>query len=94
MTIKGTEITMVELNTGTTLDMAVNLAGRLGQVKPEAICFWGENDTWVPLAQGERLAGDLPWSELVVIPGAAHCPMETHALEFNSILLDFLQGIP
>ncbi|MDO9574689.1 MAG: alpha/beta hydrolase, partial [Candidatus Contubernalis sp.] len=87
LTIKGTEVTLVELNTGTTVNMAVNLAQRLGQVKPEAICIWGENDAWVPLAQGERLAGDLPWSELVVIPEAAHCPMETHALEFNGVLL-------
>ncbi|UNC90638.1 alpha/beta fold hydrolase [Candidatus Contubernalis alkaliaceticus] len=93
LTIKGTEITMVELNTGTTVDMAVNLAERLGEVKQEAIIIWGENDSWVPLMQGERLAGDLPWSELVIIPEAAHCPMETHVNEFNRFLLDFLQRI-
>ena len=91
LTIEGTEVTMMELNTGATLNMAFTLAERLDQVKTRAICIWGEKDTWVPLAQGERLAGDLPWSELVVIPEAAHCPMETHALEFNEILLNFLR---
>ncbi len=94
LTIEGTEVTMMEINTGGTLNMAFTLEERLGQVKTDAICIWGENDTWVPLTQGERLAGDLPRAELVVIPEAAHCPMETHAAEFNKILLDFLHQLP
>jgi pimeloyl-ACP methyl ester carboxylesterase len=54
------------------------------------LIIWGEDDWWVPLADGERLASEIPNSELHVIQHGGHMPNETRAQEFNRLLLDFL----
>lgn len=54
------------------------------------LILWGEKDQWVPLRAGEAAREKLPHSEWVVIEGAGHLPMETHAAEFERSLLDFL----
>ena len=46
------------------------------------LILWGEQDTWVPIATGERLYADLPGSRMVRLAGAGHNPMETHAEAF------------
>lgn len=59
---------------------------------PVAI-FWGENDTWVPLAAGERLREALPTAQWFVYPETGHLPMEEQPSDFNRDLLAFLQGV-
>lgn len=51
----------------------------------------GENDTWVPEEQYKKLKELIPRTKVNVIEGAAHCSMETHPKEFNSLLLDFIE---
>ena len=51
--------------------------------------IWGENDTWVPPFQGRRVAS-LINRPLLIVPGAGHCPMETHPDTFAEILLSVL----
>jgi 4,5:9,10-diseco-3-hydroxy-5,9,17-trioxoandrosta-1(10),2-diene-4-oate hydrolase len=53
--------------------------------------LWGELDSWVPREEGEMLLEVFPNMKLTIIPGAAHCPMETHAELFNKELLAFLE---
>lgn len=55
--------------------------------------IWGQDDSWVPLEAGEKMKELIPEMELKVIPGAAHCPMETHPDEFNKTFVDFLAKI-
>ena len=52
--------------------------------------IWGERDAWVPLDQAVRLQEEIERTELSVVEGAYHCPMETHPEAFNRILLDLL----
>ncbi|NBG89438.1 alpha/beta fold hydrolase [Isachenkonia alkalipeptolytica] len=52
--------------------------------------IWGEEDSWVPLEEGIRLKKLLQNSELSVIEGSGHTPMETDREEFNKRLLQFL----
>lgn len=54
--------------------------------------IWGRNDTWVPLAVGERAQQRLPQAELKVIEGAGHNPMETHPEAFTLLLLQALDN--
>jgi pimeloyl-ACP methyl ester carboxylesterase len=54
--------------------------------------FWGENDTWVPIAAGERLREALPAAQWFVYPETGHLPMEEQPADFNRDLLAFLQG--
>lgn len=49
--------------------------------------IWGSLDTWVPLAEADKLKAILPSMSLDVIPGAGHCAMETHSAEFNRYLV-------
>jgi pimeloyl-ACP methyl ester carboxylesterase len=55
-----------------------------------AIAIWGEKDTWVPLSQMQPIADQIPSIKIIVIEGAGHCPMATHADQFNQQLLHFL----
>lgn len=54
--------------------------------------IWGANDTIIPLAEADRLRQIVPASQLWVIPDAGHLPMETHADEFNQLLIHILEG--
>ncbi|HSL94229.1 MAG TPA: alpha/beta hydrolase [Bacillota bacterium] len=63
---------------------------RLAAYSKPALALWGEGDTWVPPSQAEQARAHLPQLDLVLIPGAYHVPMETHAEGFNAALLAFL----
>lgn len=54
------------------------------------LALWGENDTWVPLNEIDRIRAYVPALEVVIISGAAHCPMETHPEVFNQDYYMFL----
>lgn len=54
------------------------------------LALWGQEDSWVPFSATERIAEVLPQIQVAAIPGAGHCPMETHADEFEKLLLEFL----
>jgi pimeloyl-ACP methyl ester carboxylesterase len=52
------------------------LADRLGELTLPVLILWGEEDRWVPLAQGQALARGIAGAELRVYPGVGHVPME------------------
>jgi pimeloyl-ACP methyl ester carboxylesterase len=54
--------------------------------------IWGEKDSWVPLEEAYRLQAALPSIEIEVIPGAGHCPMETHSEVWNRLLINALNS--
>ncbi len=66
----------------------------LANLQIPALLLWGAADTWVPVAQGERMAADLPQAVLETHPEAAHCPMETHPQWYNQQVLNFLNHLP
>ena len=59
-------------------------------VKAPTLVIWGTKDTWIPLEKAEQFTESYPVIKLYKIENAGHCPMETHAKEFNSIVLNFL----
>jgi pimeloyl-ACP methyl ester carboxylesterase len=62
----------------------------LAAVDVPILIIWGEADTWVPLAAGERLSDLLPEAEFITYPGVGHMPMEENVATFNTDLLAFL----
>jgi 2-hydroxy-6-oxonona-2,4-dienedioate hydrolase len=60
-------------------------------IKAPILMIWGEKDKWIPLETGLEFSEKYPVIKLYRIKEAGHCPMETHAQEFNSIFLNFLQ---
>lgn len=65
----------------------------LESIKQPALIIWGTEDSWLTPKVGETLDEALYDSELKEINGAGHNPMETHAPEFNRLVLDFLTGV-
>ncbi len=63
----------------------------IDKIDMPVLLIWGENDTWVPLELGKYFHSKMDNSILKVIPDAGHNPMETHADDFNEILLRFIQ---
>jgi len=60
------------------------------EITAPTLIVWGENDSWVPIERGKWLDENIEDSEMIVIDGAGHNPMETHAEGFNEAVLDFL----
>ncbi len=79
--IAGTEGAFIDMTlTSDTIDIE-----KLRGISVPVIGIWGEKDTWVPKSDGEELKKIIPNFELHIIKGAGHCPMETHAAEFNEL---------
>ncbi|WP_328345476.1 alpha/beta hydrolase [Streptomyces violaceus] len=58
---------------------------------PVTVC-WGTEDTWIPFAKGQELAGLIPGARLVPVPEAGHLvPLDAPA-RLTSALLAFLGG--
>ncbi len=88
--ISGTARSLLDITTS----QGPPVSSFLTQLHAPALLLWGEQDTWVPWDQGQRLAEELPNALLVSHPDAAHCPMETHADWFNQEILHFLAALP
>jgi pimeloyl-ACP methyl ester carboxylesterase len=54
------------------------------------LILWGAEDTWIPVAQGKRLQQALPGSNLVILNGVGHVPMEESPTETVAEYLSFL----
>lgn len=59
-------------------------------IRVPTLILWGEQDTWVDPADGERLDEQIPNSERVVFAGAGHLPMHEVPDEFNAAVITFL----
>mgnify|MGYP003768599215 CR=1 FL=1 len=53
-----------------------------------SLIIWGDKDSWVKPEVGKTLARNIPAAKLVMVPGAGHCPIETH---FAKVLPTILQ---
>ncbi|MFH8800962.1 alpha/beta fold hydrolase [Streptomyces sp. NPDC017936] len=52
------------------------ISDKLGSLAVPVRTLWGERDRWQPLHYAERLSGDIPGADLVVVPDAGHFLME------------------
>lgn len=67
-----------------------NFSDAIYNYKKHTILIWGEKDTVAPLRTARLLNAKLQSSQLKIIVGAAHVPMNSHPDEFNQILLSAL----
>jgi pimeloyl-ACP methyl ester carboxylesterase len=65
----------------------------LAQSATPILLIWGEEDTWVPLAVGQRLHQLLPAADWITYRDVGHLPMEEKVEQFNTDLLAFLARI-
>jgi pimeloyl-ACP methyl ester carboxylesterase len=65
--------------------------GRLRLLQPPTLVLWGDDDRWIKLGDGTRLAREIPRSAFVIIPRAGHTPAEEQPDELNRVLMEFLK---
>ena len=53
------------------------------------LLLWGENDSEIPLADGERLHELIPGSRLIVFLNCGHVPHEEYPEDFTKVVADF-----
>jgi pimeloyl-ACP methyl ester carboxylesterase len=70
--------------------LADDIRPLLPQVHCPTLIVWGALDPLLPVEDGQTLAAAIPGAQLTVIGDAAHNPMVDRAVEFNRVLLDFL----
>jgi pimeloyl-ACP methyl ester carboxylesterase len=49
---------------------------RYGEITMPVLVLWGEEDAWIPIEQGRKLAGAIPGARFVSIPDAGHLVLE------------------
>ncbi|WP_438318078.1 alpha/beta fold hydrolase [Candidatus Caldatribacterium sp. SIUC1] len=72
---------------------SLRLAAFSGKPHPPFLLLWGERDRFVPRRQAEKFQEVFPETPLVVVPGASHCPMETHPEEFYRVAVEFCNAL-
>jgi len=63
----------------------------LEELKPPVLLAWGGEDTWVELSEGAAAHARIPDSEMVVIPGAGHVPMDTDPQALADEIIDWVE---
>jgi len=58
-------------------------------IRQPTLLMWGENDPEIPLADGERLHGEIAGSRLIVFLNCGHLPHEEYPKSFTQVLTEF-----
>jgi len=66
------------------------LVDRLDRLTMPVRILWGAEDRWQPTTYAQRLAGDIPDAELVIIPKAGHFVIEDAPERVTEEILDVL----
>jgi pimeloyl-ACP methyl ester carboxylesterase len=85
--VDGTAETVVNLLANSNEIQQLNASG-LKQLP--VLVIWGKKDKTILYQNAKKLKKAVPSIEVRVIPDARHMPMETHPLEFNTLLIEFL----
>ncbi|HVH08697.1 MAG TPA: alpha/beta hydrolase, partial [Gemmatimonadales bacterium] len=64
---------------------------RLEHVAAPTLVLWGEEDRWIPIELGRRLAEAMPHAAFLSVPGAGHSVQEEAPDEVNRLLIRFLK---
>ena len=62
-------------------------------INQQTLLLWGENDTEVPLQDGEHLQSEIKDSRLVVFRECGHLPHEEFPKAFTEIVVDFCSDL-
>jgi 2-hydroxy-6-oxonona-2,4-dienedioate hydrolase len=67
------------------------LSGRLSKINVPTLLMWGDNDRMIPLAYSKEYT-EIPNSQLIIIDNCGHTPFVEKPLDFNNIVLKFLNA--
>ena len=61
-------------------------------IKQPTLLLWGETDSEIPLADGERLHQEIRGSRLIVFLNCGHIPHEEYPEAFTNVVTDFCEA--
>ena len=70
------------------------LMDRHGEIGVPTLVLWGVHDPWQTIADGERLAREIPGAKLVRIENASHWLQQDTPEPFARGILDFIKSTP
>lgn len=70
----------------------LNLETKLKEIKNPTLVVWGEDDKIIPLKKNIQNFKQIPNSSVRIIKGAGHIPPLETPVEFNKIVIEFLQS--
>jgi pimeloyl-ACP methyl ester carboxylesterase len=91
--VVGWDEAIIDILAGSGMRGAGLTAEQAAAVDMPTLITWGEADTWVPIASGERLFALLPNAQMITYPETGHLPMEEQPQQFNTDLLAFLNSL-
>ena len=68
------------------------MSSRLGEIHTPTLILWGSRDRWILPKYGDRLHAAIPGSQLVVLEGLGHVPMEEDPASSVAVVEAFLQS--
>jgi pimeloyl-ACP methyl ester carboxylesterase len=90
--IVGWDEAMIDIVAGRGMADAPLTEAEIAAFTSPVLIVWGDNDTWVPIASGQRLADVLDDEQFVTFSETGHMPMEERPARFNEVLLEFLNA--
>jgi pimeloyl-ACP methyl ester carboxylesterase len=66
---------------------------RIQDIELPVFIVWGEEDLWIPIDEAYKTDDLFDNSKLVTIEKSGHCPMETHPMQFNTFLMNWLSDL-
>ncbi len=66
----------------------------LNQIKAPTLIIWGSNDDLLPVATAEQFHQKIPGSQVQIIEGGVHTPMQWKPEDFVKVLKDFAANNP
>ena len=68
-----------------------SLGGRLGALQTPTLVIWGDADRLISVAQGTRMAREIPRSAFVLLQRSGHLAPDESPDDVNRVLLEFLK---
>ena len=70
------------------------IESRYHEMRCPVMILWGEEDQWIPVEYGRKLATKIPGSILKIVPGAGHMVQEDAPEAIVAALFGFLPKRP
>jgi pimeloyl-ACP methyl ester carboxylesterase len=66
---------------------------KVRSIESPTLIIWGEEDRWIPVADGYRFHKDIQGSKLVVLKNCGHAPQEEMPEVVSKLITDFINEI-
>jgi haloalkane dehalogenase len=73
--------------------MLSKIKQNLNAIQCPTLILWGEQDSWFPASDGEKLRQHLPYSKLQILPNCCHDASSGASIAVNAAIIKFLEDM-